>query len=357
MQNNQRRSSSSTSRTNKANKANSSNKGNKPYSKPNNLSGNKPSFKSNSKPHAKSAPKPHASHAQPKAYPVTEPTELLLFLLSSLSNLGRNAVKSILARGQVSVNGRAVTAYNFPLQPGHTVTIQREKIVEQEPLIGLSIVHEDEDIIVIHKEAGLLSIASDQENEITAYRQLTSHVRQHNPNSRIFVVHRLDRDTSGVMLFAKNEQAKQTLQNSWQDMVQERSYVALVEGKVKKESGTIKSWLKESSTLKMYSSPYDNDGQLAVTHYKVIQTIAQFSLLEVHLETGRKNQIRVHMQDIGHPIVGDKKYGSKSKAIGRLGLHARVIAFTHPTTGQLIRYETDIPKTFLKPFRTETAPQ
>lgn len=302
---------------------------------------------------SKKRPNPlDGGQAKAKLYTVKEPMELLPFLLNTLSNLGRNSIKSVLARGQVSVNGQVMTAYNYPLQSGQTVTIQKEKVEEAPPLIGLMILHEDEDIIVVQKEAGLLSIASPQETEMTAYRQLTAHVRRNNPNHRIFVVHRLDRDTSGVMMFAKSENVQQTLQNSWQDMVKERTYIALVEGSVKKPEGTISSWLKESSTLKMYSSPYPNDGQWAVTHYKVIQSNRSFSLLEVHLETGRKNQIRVHMQDIGHPIVGDKKYGSKTKAIGRLGLHAQVLAFMHPATGELMRFETKVPKSFLHPFRT-----
>ncbi|TVY08640.1 RluA family pseudouridine synthase [Paenibacillus cremeus] len=300
--------------------------------------------------------KPNPNHSKPNRpnisqFTVKEPTELLLFLLHKLSNLGRNSVKALLARGQVSVNDRVVTEYNRPLEPGQTVTIRKDRAVEEPQFVGLTILHEDEDIIVIQKQAGLLSIASPQETEMTAYRQLMAHVRAKDPGSRIFVVHRLDRDTSGVMMFAKSERVQQLLQNSWQDTVKERIYVALVEGKIKKPEGTISSWLKESSTLKMYSSHRPNDGQHAVTHYKTIQAASSFSLLEVQLETGRKNQIRVHMQDIGHPIVGDKKYGSKSNAIKRLGLHARVLAFIHPATGQLMRFESDIPKSFLSPFR------
>ncbi|WP_429369449.1 RluA family pseudouridine synthase [Paenibacillus sp. DS2015] len=283
-----------------------------------------------------------------KQYTVNEQAELLSFLLSHVSGVGRNSIKSMLARGQIHVNDKAETAFNFPLQPGHTVTISKERIIEETPLVGLRIMYEDDDIIVINKESGLLSIAAQQENELTAYRQLTTYVREKNPNHRIFVVHRLDRDTSGVMMFAKSEQIQQTLQNSWQDMVKERTYVALVEGKIKKPAGTIKSWLKENSTFKMYSSIHPNDGQLAITHYKVVQSNSQFSLLEVNLETGRKNQIRVHMQDIGHSVVGDKKYGAKSKAIGRLGLHAQVLAFEHPTKGEVLTFKTDIPKAFLR---------
>nr|WP_238188485.1 RluA family pseudouridine synthase [Paenibacillus sp. L3-i20] len=292
-------------------------------------------------------PRPNASQ-----YVVSEPNELLVFLLLKRSDLGRNSVKSILARGQVSVNDRVVKAYNFPLEAGQTVSIRMDRVVEEQPLVGLNILHEDADIIVIRKEAGLLSVASDTEKEVTAYRQLMTHVRTKDSNARIFIVHRLDRDTSGVMLFAKSEKVQQQLQTTWQESVKERSYVALVEGWVRKSEGTITSWLRESSTMKMYSSSRANDGLHAVTHYKTIQTNKAFTLLEVILETGRKNQIRVHMEDIGHPIVGDKKYGSKSRIIGRLGLHARVLAFEHPTTGKIMRFETDIPKLFLNPFRT-----
>lgn len=291
-----------------------------------------------------------------RTYPVTEPSELLVFLLNKLSNQGRNSVKSLLSHGQVSVDDRVEKAYNYPLQPGQTVTLRKERAAAAPAFVGLKILHEDEDIIVIHKNAGLLSIASPQETELTAYRQLTAHVRAAHPNNRIFVLHRLDRDTSGVMMFAKSERIQQAMQNAWKDVVHERTYIALVEGYVKKAQGTVSSWLKESATLKMYSSPHPNDGQHAVTHYKVLQASRNYSLLEVQLETGRKNQIRVHMQDIGHPIVGDKKYGSKTKPIGRLGLHARVLAFVHPTTGQLMRFETEIPKPFMNLFK-ESAPK
>ncbi|WP_068498979.1 RluA family pseudouridine synthase [Paenibacillus kribbensis] len=289
--------------------------------------------------------------APAKTYIVQEPAELLSFLVEHVTGMGRNSIKSALARGQVSVDGAARTVHNFPLEQGQTVTLSKEKIAPEVPLAGLRILHEDEAIIVIHKDAGLLSVASSQEKEVTAYRQLTAHVRREHPYNRIFVLHRLDRDTSGVMMFAKSEAVQQQMQQAWKEVVYERTYIALVEGQIKKTEGTISSWLKESKTLKMYSSPYPNDGQHAVTHYKLLQANRHFSLLEVRLETGRKNQIRVHMEDIGHPIVGDKKYGSKSKSIGRLGLHARVLSFIHPVTGILLRFESDTPKTFLNLFR------
>lgn len=291
----------------------------------------------------------------PKQFKVTEETELLLFLLEKLSPQGRNSVKSLLAHGQVSVDDRIEKLYNHPLKTGQTVTVRKDRTTVAPALVGLRILHEDDDIIVINKDAGLLSIATPQETELTAYRQLTAHVRIVNPNNRIFVLHRLDRETSGVMMFAKSEKVQQAMQISWKDVVKERMYVALVEGMIKKTQGTISSWLKESSTLKMYSSPHPNDGQHAITHYKVIQSNRNYSLVEVHLETGRKNQIRVHMQDIGHPVASDKKYGARTKPFSRLGLHARVLSFVHPTTGKLMRFETEVPKQFLSQFRETPA--
>nr|WP_246042359.1 RluA family pseudouridine synthase [Cohnella pontilimi] len=285
-----------------------------------------------------------------RSFTVREPAELLSFLFSVHPGQGRNAVKAMLSRGQVSVGGKNVTAYNHPLQPGDEVTVRKGKPPETVRFVGMAILHEDEDVIVIRKDAGLLSIATAEEKELTAYRQLTDYVRKQDPRSRIFVLHRLDRDTSGVMMFARSEQVQQKMQADWHEVVRERTYTALVEGQVRKPEGTVESWLKANAALKVYSSPTPGDGQHAVTHYKVLRSSKTYSLLEVRLETGRKNQIRVHMQDIGHPIAGDKKYGAKTKPIGRLGLHASVLAFVHPSTGQLMRFESPVPKAFLSVF-------
>ncbi|GAB3042854.1 RluA family pseudouridine synthase [Virgibacillus ainsalahensis] len=285
-------------------------------------------------------------------YTVKEETKLLPFLLRAMSQRSRNSVKSILTRGQVTVDDHIETKHNYPLHPGQTVSILKNKAaIKEDALIGMSILYEDEDIIVINKEAGLLSIATQKEKNQTAHHQLMEYVRLENPANRVFVVHRLDKDTSGVMMFAKTEKVKHMLQNNWKDTVKERTYVALVEGEVTKEKGYISSWLKESKTHLMYSSPAKNDGLHAITHYKCIQSNKEFSLLEVQLETGRKNQIRVHMQDLGYPVVGDKKYGSKKKAIGRLGLHAKVLAFKHPSTGRSLLFKADVPKSFINKSR------
>lgn len=274
------------------------------------------------------------------------------FLLQTLSKQSRNSVKSILTRGQVTVDGRGITRHDHPLKPGQVVGIlSNREAIKKTALSGIEILHEDEDIIVINKEAGVLSVAAKDPTEMTAYRQLTQYVREEDRNNRIFVVHRLDRDTSGVMLYAKTEAAKETLQQNWQDAVEERIYTALVEGVVPQEEGTITSWLTESKTTKVFSNPTDNGGKKAVTHYKKIQGNADYTLLEVQLETGRKNQIRVHMEELGHPIAGDRKYGARTNPLKRLGLHATTLALVHPRTGKLVRFTASVPKVFLKHSR------
>jgi len=289
---------------------------------------------------------------------VKEPSELLAFLLAALRHKhGRNAVKSILSRGQVSVEGRTVTRHDHPLAPGQSVTVSWARVAEPSRFVGLAILHEDDDLIVIEKDAGLLAVSTEREKELTAYRQLSDHVKRSDPRARLFVVHRLDRDTSGVMMFAKNERTKQLLQNDWQEAVLERTYIALVEGAVRNPEGTIRSWLKENKAMRMYSSPTPDDGQLAVTHYNAVKVSRDYSLLEVRLETGRKNQIRVHMQDIGHPVADDVKYGARTKPIGRLGLHAHVLSFRHPANGRTMRFESPVPAVFMRVFREPDSPR
>lgn len=281
---------------------------------------------------------------------VIEHGALMNFLQGALPSKSRSDIKSLLAHHQISVANEVITQYNYPLRIGQQVVVNWNKVLIEKQPEGLTIVFEDQYIIIVEKEAGLLSIATATEKEQTAYSILSEHVKKRDAKNKIFVLHRLDRDTSGVMMFAKSEKVQQLLQNAWKEVVLERSYVAVVEGLVSREQGTITTWLTESKAFIMYSSRTPNDGQKAVTHYQVLQKNKNYSLLEVKLETGRKNQIRVHMKDIGHSIIGDKKYGSTKHPIGRLGLHARVLAFKHPMTGEEVRYETDIPKEFLSLF-------
>jgi 23S rRNA pseudouridine1911/1915/1917 synthase len=281
---------------------------------------------------------------------VTESSELLKFLFANLPDRSRSSVKSLLAHRMVVVDGEMTTQFNHPLAAGQIVEIRRAGEVAESAGRGVKIIFEDAHLIVIEKRAGLLSIATDLEKEKTAYSLLSDHVKKANPRNRIFVVHRLDRETSGLMMFAKNQSVQRTLQEAWQESVLERIYVAVVEGRVGTPEGTITSWLTENKALIMRSSATPNEGQKATTHYRALKTSAHYSLLELELETGRKNQIRVHLQDLGHSIVGDVKYGAKQNPLNRLGLHAGVLAFRHPVTGKELRFESPAPKEFLKLF-------
>lgn len=280
-------------------------------------------------------------------YTVEEDTELLPFLLETITGRSRNSVKSILTRGQVKINGQIITQHNHPLEAGQEIDILSNLANKKKSiLMDVKVLHEDENIIVINKAEGVLSTDSEKPNEATAFEQLTVMTKQENPNNKIYIVHRLDRDTSGVMLYAKNEETRDKMQNNWNDIVKERKYNALVEGTLDKKEGQITSWMKKGKDTRMISNQYDNGGKRAITNYRVVREDKNYSLLELELETGRTNQIRVHMQDIGHSVIGDRKYGSKVNPIKRMGLHATTLSFIHPTTDQLVTYTVKPPKSF-----------
>ncbi len=283
---------------------------------------------------------------------VVESAELMAFLLVKLPQKSRNNIKTLLRDGQVWVEGKVQSQYNFPLQAGQRVEIRREKTERAPALSGLTILYEDAHLVVIDKPEGLLSISTGKSDEKTAYNLLSAYVKRQNPAHKIFIVHRLDRDTSGVMVFAKSEKVKERLQASWEPSTKERTYLAIAEGKVSEPKGTIISYLKESKAFVVYSTQDPTQGQKAVTHFEVIAQSQDFSLLKINLETGRKNQIRVHLQDLGHPIVGDKKYGASSNPIRRLGLHAWILGFVHPITNEKLRFETKVPSHFRGLFPT-----
>lgn len=282
---------------------------------------------------------------------ITEPSELLVFLFSVFADRSKTNVRSLLTRRQVLVNGETETQFNRQLQVGDRVAVLHDAPSQTtNEYQGLKIIFEDEHIVVINKEAGLLSMATDDPSQDTAYSILSRHVKQQNRANKIFIVHRLDRETSGLMLFAKTPEAKQNMQQHWHNAVEERTYVAVVEGRVAQQNGSIESWLRESKAFVMHSSKTPGHGQHALTHFRVLKQNDAYSLVAVELETGRKNQIRVHMQDIGHSVVGDKKYGAKYNPINRLALHAQVLAFVHPITQQPLRFETPVPRKFEKIF-------
>lgn len=290
--------------------------------------------------------KPGGTKKQNTRLNVTEAAELMPFLLAQLSHKSRNNIKTLLRDKQILVDGQVVTQYNHPLQPEQQVEVRWEKPPEEEHYRGLSIVFEDDYLLVINKQEGLLSIATNKEKIHTAYSILSGHIKKQDPKNRLFIVHRLDRETSGLMLFAKSERIQNLLQESWSTTTKERTYLAVTEGPVERPQGVISSYLHESKALMVYSDQNPYNGQHAVTHYETLKSNAWYSLLKVSLETGRKNQVRVHLQDIGHPIVGDAKYGATIDPIGRLGLHAWVLAFAHPITGEQLRFETPIPTRF-----------
>ena len=217
------------------------------------------------------------------------------------------------------------------------------------------IIYEDKEIIVINKPAGLLSIATEAQRDATAWRQVTDYLQIRNKRARAFIVHRLDRDTSGVLLFAKNEEIKLALQEKWNEIVTCRGYTAVVSGEPPKEEDTITSYLLENKAHIVYSAPKNKGGKEAVTCYRKVSSRRGFSLLDIEIKTGRKNQIRVHMKEAGCPVVGDKKYGDGSNPLRRLGLHAGKLELHHPVTGALLTFEAPMPAEFTRLFTQKPA--
>jgi len=284
-----------------------------------------------------------------KEYKVSKKTTLLPFLLETFKSQSRNSVKSLLSSHRVSVDGAPVTQFDFALVPGDTIIISNSPI-RKKTRSNLPIIFENEEMIVINKPSGLLSIASDKEKGATAYRMLSDYVQQKDKHNRIFVVHRLDEDTSGVLMMVKNSKLQEALQDKWNDLVSKRGYYAIVDGQMKEKEGTIKSFLKKNAQNLMYSSRKKGDGQFAITHYKVIKENESYSLLDVNIDTGRKNQIRVHLGDLGNNVIGDDKYGNPTNPIHRLGLHAYELDITHPFTGKKLVFKAKIPEEFEKLF-------
>ncbi|MGE4585808.1 MAG: RluA family pseudouridine synthase [Mangrovibacterium sp.] len=297
---------------------------------------------------AKSAGK--AGKRQQLSIVVKEPEELMKFLIGQLPHKNRNNIKTLLRKREVLVDGKAISQFNHVLKSGQQVVVGAFPGPRGRQMHGVVVVHEDDELIVVNKKAGLLSMATDREKRNTVYRMLSGYVKEEDKGNKIFVVHRLDRETSGLMLFAKNRRMQGLLQTSWKQTVSERSYLAVIEGQLDPPEGTVSSYLFESKAYIVYSSSDPDRGSLAVTSYRTLKWNERYSLLQMNLDTGRKNQIRVHLKDLNHPVVGDKKYGSGCNALGRLGLHAWVLAFTHPLTGEKMRFQTSVPGSFLKLF-------
>ena len=281
------------------------------------------------------------------------PTPLLEFLTRLFPDSSRTTLRQMLQAGRVRVNGEAEIDAKRALVAGDEVAVLSRAEAVTLPST-LTLLHEDDDIIVVIKANGLLTIATAREKEDTAQAYLSEYMRQKS-GGRIHVVHRLDRETSGVMVFAKNFKAREMLKEKFAAHDIDRVYVAIIEGRMQPAAGTIQSNLLERPSLRMESVKHHPEAKLSITHYKTAEVSNAYSMLEVTLETGRKNQIRAHLSEAGHPIVGDRFYGSAINPIGRLGLHAKLLGFDHPTTGKHMKFTAPIPQVFRTLFGTNSA--
>ena len=277
------------------------------------------------------------------------PSALKAFILSAWPDLSGNRVNGLLHRGQVKLRGEVTTQFDAPVNEGDAVAINftRPYTVLRHP--RLQLVYEDEYVVVVNKGYGLLSVSRGAAKpETTAYNIVKNYLKECDSRQKVFIVHRLDRDTSGLMMFAKTPEAKEAMQHNWNNMVLERKYVAVVEGNVENDEGVIRSYLGETSAHEVFSTQDPQQGKLAVTRYKVLARGPGRSLVEYSLDTGRKNQIRVHSRELGHPIVGDRRYGASQSPIGRLCLHARTLRFVHPQSRNDMNFQLPVPAKFLK---------
>lgn len=276
----------------------------------------------------------------------TEPSKLLEFLFAAMPDRKRTNVKELLKYDQIMVNGMVCRQFDEEIKPGDEVKVNLTRAFVTFYNRRMQLVYEDDDLIVVNKGYGLLSIGNDKIKEGTAYSIVREYLKNKDPRNKVFIVHRLDQQTSGLMVFAKNVEAKEGLQHNWNNMVRRRQYVCVVEGKLNPADGEVKSYLAENSQHLVYSTDNPEEGQLAYTRYKTVKSANGYTLVEVELETGRKNQIRVHMKDLGHPIAGDRRYGARTSPIHRLALHARTLEFIHPVTRKLLSFSTPVPAPF-----------
>lgn len=276
-------------------------------------------------------------------------TQLLPFIMKALDGISRTRAKSILTGGGVTVDGKTQVRHDFGLTPGMRVSIGKRKPGAQLESNLVRPVYEDEHIIVIEKRHGILSMATSHHAQCVK-KVLDEYFRRSKQRCTAHVVHRLDRDTSGLLVYAKTMQAEQTLEYNWHSIVTDRRYIALVSGALPARQGSVESWLRETRDYITLSSPREGDGKYALTHFKEVRSDGSHTLVELKLATGRKNQIRVHMKDIGHPVCGDTKYGNGDDPIGRLALHAFRLDFYHPVSGEHLHFETPIPKEFTRIF-------
>lgn len=304
-------------------------------------------------------------HKQDTTIRVEHEGLLIELLQAKMGGMAKSSIKQLLGQRRVKVNNAIQTRHDTPLRGGDIITISsgRGNVELRHP--KLRVVYEDDTLIVVDKKNGLLTVpVVSNSKETTVYSILKEYVKKQSYRNTVHVVHRLDRETSGLLVFAKTPELQEYMRTYWRQLVTRRTYIAVVEGKLSEKEGKITSWLTENNrTAIVSSSPVDNGGQLAITNYKVLKEcsmphepndLMDYSLVELNLETGRTNQIRVHMASIGHPVVGDRKYGNgnNSSPVDRLCLHARVLEFIHPMTERKVRFEAIVPKEFTQIFKS-----
>ena len=289
-------------------------------------------------------------------YVVKEPAELLQFLLTTISGISRTKAKEYLSQRMVYVNNEIITQFNHPLKKGQIVQVSNRRHIRSVASKMVRIVYEDAFLIVVDKKEGILTNSMPGTAQESVKSVLDEYVQRQSRTFSVHTVHRLDKGSSGLLLFAKRRDIQKMFVDNWRQLVLDRKYVALVQGMMERPSGKIVSWLTDGPRAVMLSSTVNNGGKQAVTHYRTLQRKNGYSLVECSLETGRKNQIRVHMQSLHHPIVGDFKYGYKNldapeehtSPTGRICLHAYKFAFQHPITGEVLKFETPVPEVFTR---------
>lgn len=290
------------------------------------------------------------------SFPVTEQNAagLLEFVIAAMPERKRTELKRLLSHDQIAINDLPTRQFDTPLKGGDEVKVNLTREFRVFRNRRVQLLYEDDDILVINKGAGLLSVAADNPRrpkegkpQETAYSIMREYIKWQDPKNMLFIVHRLDRDTSGLMMFAKSQAVQERLRHNWNNTVLERKYVAVLEGKLTPAEGVRRSYLAENSRYEVYSTPNAEEGKLAITSYKTLKNGNGYTLAEMSLSTGRKNQIRVHMKELGYPVSGDRRYGAKASPIGRLCLHAQSLKFAHPTTQKLMAFTTPVPSKFM----------
>ncbi len=300
---------------------------------------------------ARHSNKRYRNKPQETFFVVKEESELLDFLMKAMDGISRTKVKKFLTYDSVYVNDRPISQHDFMLKPNMRVSIKKSSEGNRFKNFWIKIVFEDDHLIIVDKKPGILSSSTNPKDE-SVKSILNYYLDKSHQHANAHTVHRLDKFTSGLMLFAKSKKVALLFEEDWKERVYDRRYVALAHGELPKSSGSISSYLKDDSHYVTHSSQEDNGGKFAVTHYKKLKSNNGYSLVELQLETGRKNQIRVHLQDLGCPVVGDLKYGDGSDPINRLGLHAYKLCFKHPVSGEDMKFESDIPKAFYIPLES-----